>query len=148
MKGLRNSCAAQRSRAPAKAQSQGYRHSPSPSPHHHSTKSQFRAVPFTQCIISGYQEKCWRAKSTIWIQTASIRTRHGRNAEWSDWKYKLIYRAVTDKVKGTKNRWSWWQRDRSPKKQQKEMPQIKNTVTERKKTTDVLRWDTAEERLS
>ena len=46
-----------------------------------------------------------------------------------------MLRAVTDKVKGTK-------------KQQKEMPQIKNTVTERKKTTDVLRWDTAEESLS
>ena len=55
---------------------------PLPSPHHSMTIGLFTAVPFTQYIMADYQEKkkmTRHSKYTVGKDTASIRTRQGRD---------------------------------------------------------------------
>ena len=55
---------------------------PLPSPHHGMTIGLFTAVPFTQYIMADYQEKkkmTRHSKYTVGKDTASIRTRQGRD---------------------------------------------------------------------
>ena len=74
--------------------------------------------------------------------------------ELSDWELKInminMLRTLMEKVDTWRNRWVIKQRDKNPKKNQKEMLEIKNTIIQMKNVFDGLirRPDTAEERIS